>query len=57
MKEYFVYIMTSRTGTLYVGMTSNLLKRVYQHKEGVYERFTKKYGVNRLVYFERYNDP
>ena len=50
---YYVYILASdRNGTLYVGVTNDLLRRVYEHKEGVAEGFTKRHGVKRLVYFE-----
>jgi putative endonuclease len=54
MKEnFYVYILSSqRRGTLYVGVTSNLTKRVYEHKNGLVEGFAKKYGVHRLVYYE-----
>ena len=51
--EYYVYILTNmRNGTLYVGMTNNLERRVFEHKNGVLEGFTKKYGLNTLIYFE-----
>ena len=54
---YYVYIMASkRNGTLYVGVTSNLVKRVYEHKNDVVEGFTKKYGVHSLVYYEQSED-
>jgi len=53
MKEYYVYIMASkRNGTLYVGFTGNLEKRVYEHKQGLLPGFTKEYDVKHLVYFE-----
>ena len=54
MKEnFYVYILASqRRGTLYVGVTSNLTKRVYEHKSGLADGFTKQYGVHRLVYYE-----
>lgn len=53
MKQYFVYILANRRdGTLYTGVTSNLLKRVWEHKNDLVDGFTKKYGVHRLVYFE-----
>jgi putative endonuclease len=53
MKQFCVYILTSRrNGTLYVGVTSDLIKRVYEHKEGLAEGFTKKYGVHFLVWYE-----
>ena len=57
MKTYFVYILASkRNGTLYVGMTSNLIRRVYEHKNDVQESFTQKYGVHTLVYYEYTTD-
>jgi putative endonuclease len=53
MKQYYVYMMASRqNGTLYTGVTSNLIKRVHQHKTGSLGGFTAKYKVNSLVYFE-----
>jgi len=52
---YYVYVLASRrNGTLYVGVTNNLAKRVWQHREGTASSFTKRYGVTQLVYFERY---
>lgn len=56
MKEYYVYILASkRNGTLYVGVTDNLIKRVAQHKENLVEGFTNKYAIHILVYFEVFN--
>ena len=55
-KSYYVYIMASQTGTLYVGMTNNIKKRVYQHKEHLTEGFTDKYNVSRLLYVETLSD-
>ena len=56
-KTYYVYITASkRNGTLYIGVTSNLKKRIYEHKESLLDGFTKKYKVNKLVYFETTND-
>jgi len=53
MKEPTIYIMTNmRNGTLYTGVTSNLIQRVYQHKCGFLPGFTKKYGCTLLVYYE-----
>lgn len=53
MKQPCVYILASQlNGTLYVGVTSDLVKRVYQHREGMVEGFTKRYGVKILVWFE-----
>ena len=56
MGQYFVYMLASkRNGTLYIGVTNNLLKRVHQHKNDVTEGFTRKYNVHRLVYYEVFN--
>ena len=53
MKEFYVYILASqKNGTLYVGMTNNLIRRVYEHKEGIIKGFTKQHGIKMLVYFE-----
>ncbi len=53
MRQYYVYILaSSKNGTLYIGVTSNLVKRVYEHKKGFISSFTKKYKVHKLVYFE-----
>ena len=57
MKGGWVYIMTNRLdGTLYVGVTSDLARRVWEHREGLVEGFTKKYGLKRLVYAERHDE-
>jgi len=57
-KEYYIYILASkRNGTLYVGFTSNLIKRVWEHKNKLVEGFTFKYGVEILVYYEIFQDP
>jgi putative endonuclease len=56
-KEYFVYILASkRNGTLYVGVTNDLFKRIYQHKEKLVQGFTCRYGISILVYYERFSD-
>lgn len=56
-ERYVVYIMASaRNGTLYVGVTNDLARRAYQHRSGVGSAFTRKYGVTRLVWYERYGD-
>jgi putative endonuclease len=53
---YWVYILASKPGgTLYVGVTNDLIRRVYEHREGLAESFTKRYGVKRLVYFEQHD--
>jgi putative endonuclease len=52
-KQFCVYILASqRNGTLYIGVTSYLVQRIWQHKQGLVDGFTKKYGVKTLVYFE-----
>jgi putative endonuclease len=57
MRGGWIYILTNRpNGTLYIGVTSNLIQRVWQHREGVVPAFTKRYGLKRLVYFEAYDD-
>jgi putative endonuclease len=51
--DYYVYLLAShRHGTLYAGVTNDLVRRVYQHREGLLEGFTKKYGVKTLVWFD-----
>jgi putative endonuclease len=53
----WVYIMTNRpNGVLYVGVTSDLVRRVWEHREGAIDGFTKRHGLKRLVYFERHED-
>lgn len=57
MRQYYVYILASRMrGTLYVGVTNDLVGRVYVHRSGTTDGFTKKYSVHRLVYFEVHQD-
>jgi putative endonuclease len=51
-KQYYVYIMTNRSGTLYTGMTNGLQRRVYQHKHKLTGGFTAKYNIDRLIYYE-----
>jgi len=53
MKSYYVYILSSgKNGTLYVGVTNDLARRVQEHKEGTADGFTKKYGIKQLVFYE-----
>lgn len=55
---YYVYILASKKyGTLYIGVTSDLVRRVYEHKTKVGPGFTKRYGVDKLVLFETFDDP
>lgn len=57
MKLYYIYILTNkRNGTLYTGVTSNLQKRIYEHKNKLIKGFTQKYSIDKLVYFEETND-
>ncbi|MCC7305772.1 MAG: GIY-YIG nuclease family protein [Alphaproteobacteria bacterium] len=52
-RQFFVYMTASKIhGTIYTGMSSELVQRISQHKEGTYDGFTKKYGVNKLVWYE-----
>jgi putative endonuclease len=55
-KIYFVYIMSNRSKTLYTGITNNLIRRVREHKDGKASLFTTRYKLDRLVYFERFED-
>jgi putative endonuclease len=56
MAGAWIYIMTNRpNGTLYVGVTSNLARRIFEHREGVVEGFTRTYGLKRLVYVEEHS--
>lgn len=52
MQNYYVYIMTNKSKTLYVGMTNNLSRRMYEHKSKSHKGFTSKYNINKLIYFE-----
>jgi putative endonuclease len=56
MKEYYVYIMSNKSGTLYTGVTNDLEQRVYQHKSQIIEGFTKRYNITQLLYFESSDD-
>ncbi len=54
MKTYWVYIMTNRSGTLYTGVTSDLARRVYQHRNQLVSSFTSRYNIDRLVHAEAF---
>jgi len=56
-KYYYVYILASKkNGTIYIGVTSDLVKRVWEHKNNLVEGFTKKYNIHNLVYYEIFED-
>jgi len=52
MRQYYVYIMTNRSRTLYTGVTNNLYRRVYEHKNKLIGGFTKKYNITKLIWYE-----
>ena len=57
MKQSYIYIMSNKlNGTLYVGVTSDIIRRVYEHKNSLVDGFTKKYNLKTLVYYEIYDD-
>ena len=56
MKQYYVYILTNKSRTLYTGVTDNLERRVYEHKSKLIKGFTKRYNITKLVYYEMTND-
>lgn len=56
MNQYYVYILTNRSRTLYAGVTNDLTRRVYEHKQKLLPGFTEKYNISRLVYFEETSD-
>lgn len=53
---YFVYILTNKSNTLYVGVTNNLERRLYEHKHKLISGFTAQYNINKLVYFEEFSN-
>ena len=55
-KKFYIYILTNKSYTLYIGVTKNLVKRLYEHKQKYVEGFTKRYNINKLIYFEEYED-
>ena len=57
MKNYYVYIITNRSETLYTGITNDLTRRIYEHKNKLIDGFTKKYNIDKLVYMELFSNP
>lgn len=55
-KSYYIYILTNRSGTLYIGVTSNLAKRLWEHKNNVVKSFTENYNIHKLIYYEIFSD-
>jgi len=56
-KEYYVYIMTNKNNTLYVGVTNDLSRRVYEHKNKLVKGFAEKYNIDKLIFYEIFNNP
>jgi putative endonuclease len=56
MGEYYVYIMTNTSRTLYIGVTNNLIRRIQEHRDGQIPGFTRRYNIHKLVYFEQGDD-
>ena len=56
MNTYYVYILSNNSKTLYIGVSNNLQRRIYEHKHKLIDGFTKKYNLNKLVYFEMFNN-
>ena len=56
-RTFYVYILGSRLGVLYIGVTNNLERRVKEHREGLVPGFTKKYRIRQLLYFEQFDRP
>ena len=55
-KNYYVYIMSSSNGTLYIGVSNDLVRRISEHRQGLIKGFTKKYQCYKLIYYENYSD-
>jgi len=56
-RTYYVYILRNRSGNFYVGITSNLIKRIWEHKNKFVKGFASKYNIDKLIYYETYSDP
>lgn len=55
--RYYVYILTNKSYSLYIGVSNNIARRIYEHKHKMIDGFTKKYNINKLIYVEEYNSP
>ena len=56
-RNYYVYIMTNKSGTLYAGITNNIARRVYEHQHKLVPGFTSKYNISRLIWMEEFSSP
>ncbi len=56
-KQYYIYILTNKSNTLYIGITNDLIRRLYEHKNKLVAGFTKKYNIDRLIYYEVFDSP
>ena len=56
-KDYYVYILTNKSNTLYIGVTNDLYRRLYEHKIKLVSGFTEKYNIDKLIYYEVFDDP
>jgi len=57
-KQYYIYLLTNQNNTvIYAGVTSNLTKRIWEHKNKLFKGFTQRYNINKLLYYEIYDDP
>lgn len=56
-KQYYIYILRNKSGNFYIGITNDLIRRLWEHKNKLVKGFTEKYNVDKLIYYEVYNDP
>jgi putative endonuclease len=56
-KTYWVYILTNKSNTLYIGITNNLQRRIYEHQNKLFKGFTKKYNIDKLIYSQEFESP
>lgn len=56
-KQYYVYVLRNKSGNFYIGITDNLVRRLWEHKSKFVKGFTEKYNIDKLIYYEIYNDP